>query len=47
MTIYKNKNKNHKNNVLIKNRKILKIDKLNNLNFNYIDYSFVFFKKAF
>lgn len=47
MTIYKNKNKNHKNNVLIKNRKILKIDKLNNLNFNYIDYGLFFFKKAF
>lgn len=47
MTIYKNKNKNHKNNVLIKNRKILKIDKLNNLNFNYIDYGLFFLKKLF
>ena len=45
MTLYSNKDINHKNNVLVKNGEIIKIDKINNYKFNYIDYGLFLFNK--
>ncbi len=44
ISIYKNKNSSHKNNILVSNKKILKYNKKKN--FNYIDYGLFYFKKC-
>jgi NDP-sugar pyrophosphorylase family protein len=43
ISIYKNNDKKHQNNILVKKRKIIKYDKTKN--FNYIDYGLFLFKR--
>ena len=43
ITVYRNKNKNYLNNILIENKKITNYNK--NSNYNFIDYGIIFLKK--
>jgi NDP-sugar pyrophosphorylase family protein len=45
ITIYKNKNTNHKNNILFNRNKIINYNKNYNYNYNYIDYGLFYLKK--
>ena len=42
ITIYKNNDINYRNNIFLK-KNIFKYDKVNNKNFNYIDYGLIYF----